>query len=146
MGPGEAEVETYPLADEGATRALGAALARRLGAGALVRLEGPLGAGKTTLVRGLLEALGHEGPVRSPTFNLLQSFDTDPPVLHADLYRVASAEGTGLEDYLDSHLVLVEWPDRLPEDPEHWRVEIAFDGEGRTARIRKPRFGYDYVL
>lgn len=103
-----------------------------------MRLEGPLGAGKTTLVRGLLEALGHEGPVRSPTFNLLQAFDTDPPVLHADLYRVSSAEGTGLEDYLDTHVVLVEWPDRLPDDPEHWRVEIAFEGEGRKATVISP--------
>ena len=138
MGSRQAEVEVYALADDAETRALGASLARRLGAGDLVRLEGPLGAGKTTLVRGLLEALGHEGPVRSPTFNLLQSFDTEPPVLHADLYRVLSAEGTGLEDYLDSHLVLVEWPDRLPEDEEHWSVEIAFDGEGRVARIEVP--------
>ena len=136
MGSREAEVEVYRLADEGATRALGASLARRLVPGDLVRLEGPLGAGKTTLVRGLLEALGHKGPVRSPTFNLLQSFDTDPPVLHADLYRVASAEGTGVEDYLDSHVVLVEWPDRLPEDEAHWRVEISFDGDARVAKIR----------
>ena len=132
-------METYLLPDEAATRALGAALARRLRPGDLVRLEGPLGAGKTTLVRGLLEALGHEGPVRSPTFNLLQGFDTDPPVLHADLYRVAGAEGTGLEDYLDSHVVLVEWPDRLPEDAGNWRVEIAFDGEGRVATVERPR-------
>ncbi len=131
-------METYPLPDEDSTRALGAALARRLASGDLVRLEGPLGAGKTTLVRGLLEALGHEGPVRSPTFNLLQTFPTDPPVLHADLYRVASAEGTGLEDYFDTHVVLVEWPDRLPDDPSHWRVEIAFEGEGRLARIWTP--------
>ena len=138
MGPGAAEVETVRLEDEAATRALGAALARRLAPGDLVRLEGPLGAGKTTLVRGLLEALGHKGPVRSPTFNLLQAFDTEPPVLHADLYRVASAEGTGLEDYLDTHLVLVEWPDRLGEDEGHWRVEIGFEGEGRVARVKPP--------
>ena len=133
-----AEVEIYSLSDEAATRALGASLAQRLAPGDLVRLEGPLGAGKTTLVRGLLEALGHKGPVRSPTFNLLQAFATDPPVLHADLYRVASAEGTGLEDYLDTHVVLVEWPDRLPEDAEHWLVEIAFEGEGRIATIQVP--------
>ncbi|RYG26196.1 tRNA (adenosine(37)-N6)-threonylcarbamoyltransferase complex ATPase subunit type 1 TsaE, partial [bacterium] len=81
---------------------------------------------------------GHEGPVRSPTFNLLQSFDTEPPVLHADLYRVASAEGTGLEDYLDTHIVLVEWPDRLPEDESHWRVTISFTEGGRHAVIEQP--------
>ncbi len=135
-------METYLLPDEAATRALGAALARRLRPSDLVRLEGPLGAGKTTLVRGLLEALGHQGPVRSPTFNLLQTFDTDPPVLHADLYRVASAEGTGLEDYLDTHVVLVEWPDRLPERAGDWHVEIAFEsienGSGRRATVTSP--------
>jgi tRNA threonylcarbamoyladenosine biosynthesis protein TsaE len=131
-------MENHFLDDEAATRALGADLARRLKPGDVVRLEGPLGAGKTTLVRGLLEALGHRGPVRSPTFNLLQAFDTKPPVLHADLYRVASAEGTGLEDYLDTHIVLVEWPDRLPEDEDHWRVAISFKDEGRLARIDQP--------
>ena len=135
-------METVFLADEAATRALGAALAQRLSPGDLVRLEGPLGAGKTTLVRGLLEALGYVGPVRSPTFNLLQAFETSPPILHADLYRVASAEGTGLEDYLDSHVVLVEWPDRLPGDPrEDWRITISFDGEGRRAIIELPESG-----
>ena len=138
MGAGEAEVERYTLADETATRALGASLARRLQPGDLVRLEGPLGAGKTTLVRGLLEALGHEGPVRSPTFNLLQAFDTDPPVLHADLYRVASAGGTGLEDYLDTHVVLVEWADRLAEDPAHWRVVLRFWDDQRVAFVMPP--------
>lgn len=131
-------MENYVLENEEATRALGAALARRLRPGDLVRLDGPLGAGKTTLVRGLLEALGHTGPVRSPTFNLLQAFDTDPPVLHADLYRVASAEGTGIEDYLDSHVVLVEWPDRLPWEENHWQVTIAFKDLGRTATIAEP--------
>ena len=139
-------METRFLDDESSTRAFGADLARRLAPGDLVRLEGPLGAGKTTLVRGLLEALGHEGPVRSPTFNLLQAFDTAPPVLHADLYRVGSAEGTGLEDYLDTHVVLVEWPDRLPPDEGHWRVEIAFEGEGRRATVEPPApiEGYHY--
>ena len=138
MGAGAPAIEIVILPDEAATRAFGAALARRLGPGDLVRLEGPLGAGKTTLVRGLLEALDHRGPVRSPTFNLLQAFDTEPPVLHADLYRVASAEGIGLEDYLDTHVALVEWPDRLSEDASNWRVEIAFDGEGRVASVWPP--------
>lgn len=131
-------IETYLVATEAETRALGALLAKRLRPGDLVRLEGPLGAGKTTLVRGLLEALGHLGAVRSPTFNLLQAFSTEPPVLHADLYRVAGAEGTGLEDYLDSHVVLVEWPDRLPEDPDHWQIEIAFEGLGRRVSVIPP--------
>lgn len=122
-------------------RALGAGLAKRLRAGDVVFLEGELGAGKTTLVRGLLEGLGHKGAVRSPTFNLVQTFATDPPVMHADLYRVGSYEGIGLEDYLDTHLCLIEWPDRAAEllrPSETWRVRIDFDGAGRTVAILEP--------
>lgn len=126
--------------DEPATRALGAELAPRFRAGDLVLLVGDLGAGKTTFVRGVLEGLGFSGPVRSPTFNLLQEFDTDPPVLHADLYRLPSAAGIGLEEYFDSHLVFVEWPDRSPDlfrIPETYVVEISVEGDGRRIRISR---------
>lgn len=130
------------LPDEAATLALGRVIARRLRPGDLVRLEGPLGAGKTTLVRGLLAELGWTGPVRSPTFNLLHVYPTDPPVVHADLYRVASAEGTGLEDYAETHVLLVEWSDRLgPTAPQDGLVALAFDGEGRRAEVRLPGGG-----
>ena len=106
-------------------------------------LEGQLGAGKTTLVRGLLKGLGWQGEVRSPTFNLIQIYDTSPPVLHADLYRLAGATGLGLEDYWDTHLCLIEWPDRLGSlvDPDVcYRVSIEFDqtGEGRLVTISSP--------
>jgi len=122
-------------------RAFGASLLPRLQAGDVVLLQGDLGAGKTTLVRGLLEGMGYSGAVRSPTFNLIQTFPTNPPVMHADLYRVKSYEGIGLEDYLDTHLCLIEWPDRAaglvsPEDC--WRVSIEFDGEGRRIVISAP--------
>ena len=133
--------ESHDLPDEAATRALGASLVARLRAGDAVFLKGELGAGKTTLVRGLVEALGFSGPVRSPTFNLLQTFDTDPPVMHADLYRVGSHKGIGIEDYLETHLCLIEWPDRaiglVPEDTA-WHVEIVFAGKGRTATVTPP--------
>lgn len=133
--------ETFQLSDEGATRALGARLVTRLSAGDLVLLRGELGAGKTTLVRGLLEALGHIGPVRSPTFNLVQTFDTDPPVMHADLYRVTTSRGIGLEEYLETHLCLIEWPENagglLPEESA-WRVTIEFYGDGRRATVTPP--------
>ena len=91
---------------------LGQRLAKVLHAGDLVLFEGELGAGKTTLIRGILRGLGWSSEVRSPTFNLFSIYDTNPPVLHADLYRVASPHGTGLEDYLDSHLRAL----RLPAD------------------------------
>jgi tRNA threonylcarbamoyladenosine biosynthesis protein TsaE len=123
-------------------RLLGGELGKRWRAGDVVFLSGPLGAGKTTLVRGLMESLGVTEAVRSPTFNLLQTFDTNPPVLHADLYRVKGYEGIGIEDYLDTHLCLIEWPDRaeglVPIDTA-WRVEIAFDPEGRLVEIEEPR-------
>jgi tRNA threonylcarbamoyladenosine biosynthesis protein TsaE len=129
------------LGDEGATRALGAELARRVSAGDVVLLEGELGAGKTTLVRGLLEALGWKEPVRSPTFNLMQVYPVDPPVLHADLYRVGGWQGIGIEEYLDTHLCLIEWPDRaagLIDEERCWRVRLEVRGEGRVAHVRPP--------
>ena len=74
------------LADEAATIAAGEALAKLLLPGDVIALTGDLGAGKTTLVRGLLQALGHDGEVPSPSFALVQPYeDVDPPVWHADL-------------------------------------------------------------
>jgi tRNA threonylcarbamoyladenosine biosynthesis protein TsaE len=129
------------LPNESATRDLGASLAPRLVAGDVVLLSGELGAGKTTLVRGLLVALGVAEPVRSPTFNLIQVFSTTPPVVHADLYRLKSAEGLGLEDYLDTHILLIEWPDRARNffrTERCWNVGIEAQDEGRRATITPP--------
>lgn len=119
-------------------RALGASLASELKAGDIVLLEGDLGAGKTTLVRGLLAALGVTEGVRSPTFNLMQIFETLPPVLHADLYRLKSAAGLGLEEYFDTHLCLVEWPDRASWPADAVTIQIEFDGEGRRVNVHTP--------
>ncbi len=133
--------ERLEAATEQDMRSIGARLAKRWSRGQVVYLAGPLGAGKTTLVRGVLESLGFKEGVRSPTFNLLQVFDTDPPVLHADLYRVKSYQGIGIEDYLETHLILLEWPDRadgLLPDEDIWRVNIDFAGSGRTVNVRPP--------
>jgi tRNA threonylcarbamoyl adenosine modification protein YjeE len=121
--------------DEAATRALAAELAANLKAGDLVLLEGQLGAGKTTFVRGILEGLGYNGPVRSPTFNLLQTFETRLKVLHADLYRMTSAAGLGIEEYLATHLCLVEWPDRAPELKNLFPILVRIDFERQGRRI-----------
>lgn len=141
MGP-----ETIDVPDEGAMHALAARLGASLRPGDVVFLSGDLGAGKTTFVRGLLESLGYDGPVRSPTFNLIQTFDTAPPVMHADLYRVAAWQGIGLEDYLDTHLCLIEWPDRavgLLPDQMAWRIQIDFAEKGRRVTLCPPQSRLD---
>lgn len=108
------------LPDAPATEALGAALARRIGPGDIVTLSGPLGAGKTTLARGLLRGLGFPGEVASPTFPLVITYEPPAvllPLWHVDLYRLDDAEEIaelGLDDALSDGALLVEWPDRLP--------------------------------
>lgn len=108
-------------ADEAETEAVGAALARALPAGldraVRVHLQGDLGAGKTTLVRGFLRALGVTGAVRSPTYGLLEPYAlADRTVLHLDLYRLGDTSevaALGLRDHdLPGALWLIEWPER----------------------------------
>lgn len=115
---------TRELADEAATRAAGAALARAL-AGlpaetVMVTLSGDLGAGKTTFARGFLEALGARAPIRSPTYTLIESYPLDTrTVHHLDWYRLgagADLEGIGYRDLAGpGQWLLVEWPERVPE-------------------------------
>jgi tRNA threonylcarbamoyladenosine biosynthesis protein TsaE len=140
-----ADIENHPntyLSDSPRrTAEIAAALARQLGPGTVVLLHGPLGAGKTTFVRGILASFGHTASVRSPTFNLIQTFETEPPVMHADLYRVSNFAGIGLEDYLVTHVCLIEWADRatgLIDPCECWCVTISFAGEGREIAVRPP--------
>ncbi len=124
--------------DEPAMLALGERLCKVLRQGDIVLFEGNLGAGKTTLIRGILHGFGWREPVRSPTYNLFSPYDTNPPVLHADLYRLSDAQGTGIEDYLDSHLCLIEWPLALAtlvrlEDCA--KVQISIEGSGRYVTL-----------
>jgi tRNA threonylcarbamoyladenosine biosynthesis protein TsaE len=118
--PGEL---TLDLPDDAATRETGAALARALAAGApdgaFVTLAGDLGAGKTTLARGLLQAAGVAGPVRSPTYTLVESYRAgDRTIHHLDWYRLAGdedLEALGFRDLLGGRAwVVVEWPERAP--------------------------------
>ena len=106
------------LADEAATQAFGAALAAALRPGDVVTLSGPLGAGKTTLARALLLALGESGDVPSPSFALVVPYDDlSLPVWHADLYRVedpSELPELGLDEVLGHGALLVEWPERTP--------------------------------
>lgn len=105
-----------PLPDIAATELLGARIAAKLQAGDVVSLEGNLGAGKTTLARAILRALGHDGEVPSPTFTILETYDAPPlrlPVVHADFYRLddpAELRELGLDDYRDGAALIAEWP------------------------------------
>ena len=117
----------------------GAALAAVLQPGDVVTLTGPLGAGKTTLVRGVLAALGHEGEVPSPTFAIVQPYDAARvPIAHADLYRLedpSELEELGLEDQLLDGALLVEWPERAGEAawPQALRLSLQPRPDGRRA-------------
>jgi len=103
------------LEDEQATFDLGAGLASVLKPGDVVTLSGPLGVGKTSLARGILAALGHEGEVPSPSFAIVQPYDElDPPVWHVDLFRIEDAselDELGLDSAADG-ILLVEWPEK----------------------------------
>ncbi|WP_310467252.1 tRNA (adenosine(37)-N6)-threonylcarbamoyltransferase complex ATPase subunit type 1 TsaE [Sphingomonas sp.] len=135
------------LADEAATAALGARLAGLLGASDVIALTGPLGVGKTTLVRALLAALGHAGEVPSPSFAIVQPYEAlDPPVLHVDLFRVEHSSELaelGLDDAATAAALLVEWPERA--GPAAWphalRLSLEFVAGGArrlTAEVPPP--------
>ena len=130
------------LDDAAAMEALGARLARCASEGLMVYLEGELGAGKTTLVRGFLRALGHDGQVRSPTYTLIEPYELPRRrIYHLDLYRLGDPEELewiGIRDLLDSaSIALVEWPERgrgvLP--PADLEVVIEYRNRGRQVLI-----------
>jgi tRNA threonylcarbamoyl adenosine modification protein YjeE len=135
--------EEFPLPDLSATARLGKAIAGALRVGDAVALWGDLGAGKTTLARAILQALGVTEDVPSPTFTLVQSYDTAPPVAHYDLYRLKNAremQELGFDDALDQGAVLMEWPERAPEilPPEALHVRLRLQDGTRTARLTGP--------
>lgn len=135
---------SLPLASPAATEHLGGLLAAHLPEGGMVlHLEGDLGAGKTTLARALLRSLGVEGAVRSPTYTLIERYDTvRGEVAHLDLYRIADPEEL---EYLaldelatDAKLWMVEWPQRgqgmLPA--VDLIVHLSVQGDGRIAVLQ----------
>ena len=133
----------FPLPDLAATARLGAGISAGLKPGVAIALWGDLGSGKTTLARAILRALGVSEDVPSPTFTLVQSYDTNPPVAHFDLYRLKSTAEMaelGLDDALMDGAVLVEWPERAPEvlPPDALHVRLALLDGMRNARITGP--------
>lgn len=132
-------LETIDLPDEAATKALGERLSRVLAAGDVVKLEGDLGVGKSTLARALIAALTGVTDAPSPTFTLVETYEgPDFALWHFDLYRLEKPEEVfelGLEEALDGGASLIEWPQRaerlLPAEALTVRLEIA--GAGRRA-------------
>ena len=122
-----------------ATEALGRALAARLRPGDVVALYGDLGAGKTTLARGILRGLGFEGDVASPTFPIVLPYEQiDLPVWHVDLYRIddpAEIDELALDEALEDGALLIEWPERLGARlwPQTLKLTLARDGSGARA-------------
>ena len=138
------------FADEEATRAFGATLAPLLRAGDVVLLSGPLGAGKTTLVRGLLGALGHVGEVPSPSFAIVQPYEELPmPLWHVDLYRISDPseiEELGLDTVLGEGALIVDWPDRAGAGawpPTALILSIAQREDGSRALTAQPGEGWE---
>jgi tRNA threonylcarbamoyladenosine biosynthesis protein TsaE len=129
-----------------AVEALGARLADLVRPGDVIALSGDLGAGKTTLARGLLQALGLAGEAPSPTFTIVQTYEPPEvrlPVWHVDLYRIDDPQEAielGLDEAFDTAVVLLEWPERLgallPRNALRLRLDGAGEGERRlTAEV-----------
>jgi tRNA threonylcarbamoyladenosine biosynthesis protein TsaE len=127
------------LAGPETTEAFGRRLAPLLRAGDVIALYGDLGAGKTTLARGLLAGLGHDGDVASPTFPIVIPYDhLFVPVWHVDLYRIeerGEIEELALDEGLQGGALLIEWPQRLGSLlwPHALRLNLAMDGEAARA-------------
>jgi len=136
------------LADEAATLAFGAQLARELTPGLTLYLEGDLGAGKTTLVRGMLRSLGYNGRVKSPTYTLAETYSLPAfELYHYDLYRLHDPRewlDAGFRDVIgDQAVSLIEWPEKaagwLPAPDVIIRLAIADDTREIECEAASPR-------
>ena len=130
------------LPDLEAMAEFGARIAEKLQPGDVVALSGGLGAGKTTLARGIIAALGHQGEVPSPTFTIVEVYDAlRVPLVHADFYRLdrpAEADELGLDDYREGAALLAEWPEHVggfATEPGCLTIALEIAGNGRRAIV-----------
>ena len=137
------DLGTIHLIDEAATLDFGSKLAKFTRGRGIIYIEGDLGAGKTTLCRGILHGLGHTGAVKSPTFTLVEPYELGClRIYHIDLYRLSDAkelEYVGIDDYFSiDGLCLVEWPEKgagyLPIDDLWIRLKVTDKGRLLTWR------------
>lgn len=133
----------WHLEGEQKTERLGARLAKAALPGLVIYLQGELGTGKTTLVRGFLRCLGHQGKVRSPTYTLVEPYRFgNAMVYHLDLYRLADPaelDAIGVRDYFDGKaIMLIEWPERGGSElaPPDLRVRLSYSPGGRDAALQ----------
>jgi tRNA threonylcarbamoyladenosine biosynthesis protein TsaE len=134
------------LADEAATQAAGASLGGLMHTGDVIALSGPLGAGKTCFVRGLLGALGYAGDVPSPTFGIVIPYappDVRIPVWHVDLYRIDNSDDIlelGLDDARGDAALVIEWPQRMGSAlwADALQIELGVEANGRRLTAKVP--------
>jgi len=133
----------FTLTDEDATLALAQRIAAQLKPGMVIHLRGDLGAGKTTLVRGMLNALGYSGRVKSPTYTLVEPYHVNGlNLLHFDLYRLhdeAEWQAAGFRDEFDGYSIfLIEWPEKAQglTPQADMEINLTILNEGRKAEVR----------
>lgn len=130
------------LPDLASMDAFGGRIADKLKPGDVLAMSGGLGAGKTTLARAIIAALGHQGEVPSPTFTIIETYDhLRVPLVHADFYRLddpGEVEEIGLDDYRDGAALIAEWPDKaggFADEPGCLEITLEIVGEGRRAIV-----------
>lgn len=129
-------------------QAFGSSLAQQLRGGDVVYFQGELGAGKTTLIRGILRGFNYSGFVKSPSYSLIELYQIGPlQVVHLDLYRLnapAEIENIGLSDYLTSDsILLIEWPEKaegfLPKPKYCCQIEVTENGGRKVSLTNQQR-------